>query len=54
MPVGLLDVSVTLSPAQNVVGPEVVIEGVAGSGFTVTTTGIDAKEGQTPSLITTV
>ena len=53
-PEALLEVSVTLSPAQNVVGPLGVIVGVAGSGFTVTTTGIEANDGQTPSLITTV
>ena len=36
MPVALLDVSVTLPPAQNVVGPPGVIVGVAGTGLTVT------------------
>ena len=42
LPVGLLEVKVTLSPAQNVNGPLAVIEGVAGAGFTVTTTGADS------------
>jgi len=32
-------VSVTLPPVQKVVGPDVVIVGVAGNGFTVATTG---------------
>jgi hypothetical protein len=32
----LLDVSVTLPPAQKVVGPPGVIVGVAGTGLTVT------------------
>jgi hypothetical protein len=53
-PIALLEVSVTLSPIQKVVGPLEVMVGVGGSGLTVTTTGIEAKEGQTPSLITTV
>jgi hypothetical protein len=41
LPVALLDVSTTLSPEQNVVGPLAVIVGVAGVGFTVTTTGAE-------------
>ena len=41
-PVGLLDVKVTLSPTQKVRGPFAVIVGVAGVGFTVTTTGADS------------
>ncbi len=36
MPVALLDVRVTLPPAQKVVGPPGVIVGVAGIGLTVT------------------
>ena len=36
LPLAALDVSVTLPPAQNVVGPEAVIVGVAGVGSTVT------------------
>lgn len=34
-----LEVSVTESPSQNVVGPPAVIAGAAGNGFTVTVTG---------------
>jgi hypothetical protein len=36
-PVALLDVSVTLPPVQNVVGPPGVMVGVAGIGLAVTT-----------------
>ena len=36
MPVALLDVSSTLPPVQNVVGPPGVIVGVAGVAFTTT------------------
>ena len=43
LPVAALEVSTTLSPAQNVVGPEAVIVGVAGVGFTVTVTGADSE-----------
>jgi len=32
---------VTLPPAQNVIGPEVLIVGVAGSAFTVTVVAAD-------------
>ena len=38
-----LDVRVTEPPAQNVVGPEAVIVGVAGNAFTVTTVAADAR-----------
>jgi hypothetical protein len=41
LPLALLDVSVTLPPAQNVVGPPGVIVGVAGSALTVTTVAAD-------------
>jgi hypothetical protein len=41
LPLALLEVSVTLSPAQNVVGPPGVIVGVAGSGFTVTVVAVE-------------
>lgn len=41
MPFALLDVSVTLPPWQNVVGPPGVITGVGGIGFTVTTVAAD-------------
>ena len=37
-----LDVSVTLPPAQKVVGPEAVIVGAAGKLLTVTITGSEA------------
>ena len=36
LPDALLDVSVTLPPVQNVVGPPGVIVGVGGAGLTVT------------------
>jgi hypothetical protein len=36
LPLALLDVKVTLLPAQNVAGPPGVIVGVAGIGFAVT------------------
>lgn len=36
------EVSVTLLPAQMAVGPDAVIVGVAGSGFTVTVFGSEA------------
>jgi hypothetical protein len=39
----LLDVNVTLPPAQNVVGPPAVIIGVSGIRFTVTEIGSDAE-----------
>ena len=42
LPLALLDVSVTLPPAQNVVGPLGVIVGVAGIGFTVTLVAAEA------------
>ena len=41
LPVVLLDVSVTLLPAQKVVGPPVAV-GVAGIGLTVTVVAADA------------
>ena len=51
-PLALLDVSVTLPPSQNVVGPPGVIVGVAGIGFTVTVVAADAALEQ-PRLVTT-
>ena len=39
----LLDVNVTLSPSQKVVGPDAVIVGVTGIGFTVTTVGKETE-----------
>ena len=47
-----LDVSVTLPPAQKVVGPEAVIVGVAGKGFTVTTVAADGKLRHPLALVT--
>jgi hypothetical protein len=48
-PVGLLLVSVTLSPAQNVVGPLAVILGVEGLVFMITFRIADVSEVQDPS-----
>ena len=42
LPLALLDVSVTLPPVQNDVGPPGVIVGVPGSGFTVTLVAAEA------------
>jgi len=50
LPVALLDVSVTLPPAQNVVVPPAVIVGVAGFGLTVTVVAVDVDEH--PPLVT--
>ena len=50
-PLAELEVSVTLSPAQNVVGPEAVIVGVAGVGFTVTVVAADGALVQPLSVI---
>ena len=49
-----LAVSVTLSPAQNVVGPEAVIVGVAGAGVTVTVVAADGALVQPFSIACTV
>ena len=46
------EVSVTNSPAQNVVAPPAVIEGVAGIGFTVTIVAADVSDEQ-PAVVTT-
>ncbi len=54
MPVGLLLVNTTLPPAQNVVGPDAEIVGVAGIGFTVTTVGADAGEVHPDTVCVTV
>ena len=43
MPVALLDVSVTLPPAQKVIGPAGVMVGVPGIGLTVTAIAFDAE-----------
>ena len=53
-PFGLLEVRVTLSPLQNVVGPFAVMVGDDGIGFTVTFTGAETKELQVPFVIQTV
>ena len=53
LPVALLEVKVTLSPAQNCVGPEAVIVGVAGVGFTVTMVDAEVSERQLPSSTST-
>ncbi len=54
MLLGLLLFNVTLPPAQKVVGPDAVIVGVAGSGFTVTTVGADVAEQPLASVTWTV
>ena len=53
-PLALLDVSVTLPPAQNVVGPPGVIVGVAGAGFTVTVVEDDGALEQPFAVTTTL
>jgi hypothetical protein len=52
LPLALLEVSVTLPPAQKVVGPLGVIVGVAGAGVTVTAVDADGALGQ-PFVVTT-
>jgi len=54
LPVVLPEVSVTEPPAQNVVGPDGVIVGVAGVGVTVTVVGADAALEQPLCVTTTV
>jgi hypothetical protein len=51
LPLALDDVSVTLPPAQKVVGPAGVIVGVAGIGLTVTLVADDAALAQ-PLVVT--
>jgi hypothetical protein len=41
LPVALLDVNVTLPPAQKVVAPPALIVGVAGIGLTVTEVAVE-------------
>ena len=48
-PVALDDVSVTLPPAQTVVGPLAEIVGVAGAGLTVTV--VEAQDVNVPQLV---
>jgi hypothetical protein len=50
-PLALLDVSVTLPPVQNVVGPPALTVGVAGVGVTVTVVDVEAALGQ-PLVVT--
>jgi hypothetical protein len=54
LPVALEDVSVTLSPEQNVNGPLALTVGVVGFGFTTTVTDPFAEEHPFPSVIPTV
>ena len=54
MPLALLEVSVTLSPEQNVVGPPGVIAGVAGTGFTRTAVAADGALVQPLAVTVTV
>ncbi len=51
---GLLLFKVTLPPEQKVVGPDAVIEGVAGIGLTVTTVGAEVAVQPLTSVICTV
>ena len=52
MPVADDDVSTTLPPAQKVVAPSAVMDGVAGSGFTVTVVAADDPDVQPLSTAT--
>ncbi len=54
LPDTLDEVSVTLPPAQNVVGPPGVIVGVGGAGLTVTVVAEDGALEQPPVVTTTV
>ena len=47
------EVSVTLPPTQNEVGPLAVIVGVAGEGVTVTTTAVEFGETHPPLVVFT-
>lgn len=53
-PVADDEVSVTLEPAQKVVGPEAVIVGVAGTALTVTVVPAETAEVQLPLFTETV
>ena len=53
LPVGLLEVKVTLPPAQKVVGPPAVTVGAVGRGFTVTVIAFEAADAQPPLFTTT-
>ena len=52
-PLALLEVSVTLPPSKNVVGPLGVIVAVGGVGFTVTAVAVEGEVLQ-PPLVTIV
>ncbi len=54
MPEALLDVSRTLPPVQNVVGPPGVTVGVAGIGLTVTVVAAEAALVQPLAVTVTV
>ena len=54
LPLAALDVSVTLPPAQKVVGPPGVIVGVAGIGLTVTVVPAEVALQPLPSATVTV
>jgi len=54
LPLALLDVSVTLPPVQNVVGPSGVMVGVAGVGLTVTLVADYGALGHPSAVTTTV
>jgi hypothetical protein len=43
LPLALLEVNVTVPPAQKVVGPSGVIVGVAGLGFIVTVVAVEGE-----------
>jgi hypothetical protein len=53
-PLAAEEVSTTLSPSQNVVGPPADIVGVAGIGLTVTTVAAEGDDVQAPSVVVTV
>jgi hypothetical protein len=48
------EVSTTLLPEQNVVGPPAEIVGTEGIGFTVTTVAVEGADVQAPSVVVTV
>jgi hypothetical protein len=54
LPEAALDVRFTLPPAQKVVGPPGVMEGVGGVGFTVTVTGAETADVQPAATSYTV
>jgi hypothetical protein len=54
LPLALLEVNVTLPPAQKVVGPPGVIVGVAGIAFTVTVVAVEGELAQPLVVIMSV